>query len=333
MDQASGWYPDPDGAPDRLRWWDGDRWTDLTTSGSAPASGADRTGVGSGREERAEEVLAGPDGMPLAERIRVEFDRRWRALRGSSRATGVGVALVVVLVLVVGLLVRHTLPPTDTAGTVAAGPTGSVGPQPPARRVPPLATNCRAGLPTPEPGPSTPAPAGPRVSDPDAGISYAQMGAPWKPWDQFWFDPELRVRYRAGYYLITQHNVADTGTDYYATVLSGSVPATFGDALHPDMACVARHVADDARKNFYPQPNTRQELTDKPMVIDGHPGYLVKFHLTFDKAGYNAKGELAEVLVLDVGTPRVAVLYVSIPDTHRQFDALADKVIASVSVP
>jgi uncharacterized RDD family membrane protein YckC len=23
-----GWYPDPDGTPDRLRWWDGERWTD-----------------------------------------------------------------------------------------------------------------------------------------------------------------------------------------------------------------------------------------------------------------------------------------------------------------
>jgi uncharacterized RDD family membrane protein YckC len=23
-----GWYPDPDGPPDRLRWWDGERWTE-----------------------------------------------------------------------------------------------------------------------------------------------------------------------------------------------------------------------------------------------------------------------------------------------------------------
>jgi uncharacterized RDD family membrane protein YckC len=32
-----GWYPDPDGPPDRLRWWDGERWTEhRRTDESAP---------------------------------------------------------------------------------------------------------------------------------------------------------------------------------------------------------------------------------------------------------------------------------------------------------
>ena len=40
----AGWYRDPDGTPDRYRWFDGERWTDRTTTSpdSAPQQG--RTG-------------------------------------------------------------------------------------------------------------------------------------------------------------------------------------------------------------------------------------------------------------------------------------------------
>src|SRR5258708_25306196 len=32
----AGWYPDPYGVPDLLRWWDGSAWTQHTDEGSAP---------------------------------------------------------------------------------------------------------------------------------------------------------------------------------------------------------------------------------------------------------------------------------------------------------
>lgn len=33
----AGWYRDPDGTPDRYRWFDGERWTDRTTTSPDPA--------------------------------------------------------------------------------------------------------------------------------------------------------------------------------------------------------------------------------------------------------------------------------------------------------
>lgn len=326
MGQQSGWYPDPDQTPGRLRWWDGERWTDLTTAGSTPAGG---TGAGTGPRP-GEETLVGPGGAPLAERLRVEFARRWSALGGDRRSVRTSVGVAVGLVVVIALFAWYAAPGQHTGTGQAAGATASAAPVTP---VPPLAALCQAGQPVPPSTPHQPPPAGPRVHDVQAGISYADMGTPWQPWRQVWTGGRLGVVYQTGYGLVTQHNVANSGTDYYATVLSGSVPATQGDALHPDLRCVAHQVAADARRNFYPRPNTRSISTDQATVVDGHAGYLITFHLAFDVPGYNAKGELASVLVVDVGKPRVAVLYISIPDTHRQYDRLVNTVTSSVTVP
>src|SRR3954449_2800898 len=48
----AGWYPDPYGAPDLLRWWDGSAWTQHTHEGSisqapdAASTSLDMTRVG-----------------------------------------------------------------------------------------------------------------------------------------------------------------------------------------------------------------------------------------------------------------------------------------------
>lgn len=40
-----GWYADPDGGQERLRWWDGTRWTDHVHSGSSAPVAVKRRGV------------------------------------------------------------------------------------------------------------------------------------------------------------------------------------------------------------------------------------------------------------------------------------------------
>jgi hypothetical protein len=55
-----------------------------------------------------------------------------------------------------------------------------------------------------------------------------------------------------------------------------------------------------------------------------------KFRLHFHAEGLTATDELAAVAVIDVGKPTAAVLYVSIPGTHRQWDYVVDDVLNSV---
>ena len=57
----SGWYPDPYGAPELLRWWDGSTWTHHTHPGVARRDG------GRGRQRRRRRLAAGPGARIVAQ--------------------------------------------------------------------------------------------------------------------------------------------------------------------------------------------------------------------------------------------------------------------------
>jgi hypothetical protein len=58
----SGWYPDPYGVPELLRWWDGSTWTQHThqDGGTAAADGAEGAGPGATAEQPAVQQPAAP---------------------------------------------------------------------------------------------------------------------------------------------------------------------------------------------------------------------------------------------------------------------------------
>jgi hypothetical protein len=205
-----------------------------------------------------------------------------------------------------------------------------VGDAPPDTR-PPLARLCPPPTALPQNGPAAtpapPTPPGPRTVDRESGISYRAYGAPWLPWDTIWTKGTLQVSYKVGQHFVTE--VYPAGT-YHASVLSAAVPVAVNDALIMDLACVGRQVAADVRAEYYPQPNRMELMSDRQTVLGGRPAWVTKFRLHFDEAGLQAKDELAAVALIDVGRPQAAILYVSIPGTHRQFDWVVDDVLASV---
>ena len=302
-DGGGGWYPDPDGQPGRERWWDGSRWTDRTR---APA-----------------DELAG-----YAERR-----HRWPGGRPPRRlvllaATGVA-ALGVAAIVVIGhggnpdhAPAGQPVPPTTAPGQPGPGP------------VPLSCPVASSSAPTSVAPPSTrsaPPPAAPRVTDAAAGISYAGQGEPWRPWHQVWVTDGLNARFATGYYIVTQPETPEG--EYYATVLSGTVATRVADAPGEETRCVAERVAEDVRSAYYPEPNLRRTLDAHALTVSGRPGFLIRYHLSFDVKGYDAKGEQVGVLVLNVGRPQLAVLYISIPDPVRSFDYVIDQVFASVHTP
>ncbi|GAB3157355.1 hypothetical protein GCM10027290_58070 [Micromonospora sonneratiae] len=177
-----------------------------------------------------------------------------------------------------------------------------------------------------DPGPP---PSGPRTVDEQAGISYVALGAPWQPWTTVWNAGTLEVPYRVGQHFVTEPNY-NGFSDYHASILSAAVPAADNDALVLDIECVGRRVAADVRAEYYPQPNRMEPIRDERATLGGRPAWVSVFRLHFTQPGLRATNELAAVACIDVGKPTAAILYVSIPGTHRQYDGVVDEVLASV---
>src|SRR5438034_56901 len=143
---------------------------------------------------------------------------------------------------------------------------------PPAKACPPPSADAQRLPPAPPPPP------GPRLVDGRAGISYAEQGPPWIPWDSIWDAGDLHVRYGVGQHIVTE--VYPGGT-YHASILSGSVPTAENDALSLDLKCTGHQVLADVRASYYPQLNTSEQMRDEVTTLGGRPAWVAKFRLHF----------------------------------------------------
>jgi hypothetical protein len=232
------------------------------------------------------------------------------------------------VVLVVGLVVVLAMTASGGVDPLWDRPPGPVDVRPPLARACPAPTGLAEDEPPAAP-PASPQPDGPRTVDEESGISYKAYGEPWEPWNTVWRAGTLEVPYKVGQHFITE--VYAEGT-YHASILSAAVPAADNDAIALNLECVGRQVAADVRAEYYPQPNEMRPIRDERTGLGGRPAWVSVFRLHFDKPGLKAKDELAAVATIDVGRPEAAILYVSVPGTHRQFDYVVDEVLASVQV-
>lgn len=301
--QTGGWYPDPQGPRGRMRWWDGTGWSEHTAADGAPET----TRPAGVREPRDQAVTA-------------------------ARLRRFGLPVAVIAVLAALIVVPMAVHGESTGGTPIGGPPISAGPGS-TDSPPPLSQLCQNTAPSSPGRPVGPGRGGARTTDPSARLSYARLGAPWTDWNLgTWGQTSgagLGERFSVGQYFVTQQ-LADG--PYLASILSGTVPATYGDDAHPNIACAARVIADDVRKRYYPQPNQRTDGRSELLSVGGRPAYLMRFHLAFDQAGNKAKGEQVAICVVDMPGRKASAIYISIPDTHKQYDRVIDQVVQSLRI-
>lgn len=261
---------------------------------------------------------------PAAPAVPPEQGREQPAGSRTTVYFGLGAVALLAAGLVVVLVMAFS--GTFSGPSSGAGPFGGAEPD---ESAPPLAKLCPP--PTAHKNPEyvepEPPPPGERTVDRDAGISYAAYGDPWEKWRADWSGGDLKVHYRVGQHFVTE---TYTGGDYHASILSGSVPATVNDGTALDLKCTGRQVTADVRRSYYPDGNRLKTVRDEAATLGGRPAWVSVFRLHFDEPGLKAKSELVAVALIDVGRTEAAVLYVSIPDTHKKFDHVVDDVIDSV---
>jgi hypothetical protein len=294
-----GWYPDPDGAPGMVRWWDGGTWSDVTI----PAG----PGVSVGRTF---EAPAAREPLPPStwEAWGAQDHGTWKPAeprRSRRRPLFIGLgALGVVLVLV---LVAIAL--------------GSDGPRA-EDDDPPVASSTSQPTSTFPPGTV-------RIIDEAAGISYPFLGDGWYEWDR---TAQYETSETAGQYFVTQDDLPNGLEVFIAQCTSGPLVPDYGWSGAGSLQPTATAVADSVRGLYYPAPNERSVRRDEAVTVDGASAWLYEFDLTWNVAGYDSTGERAALLLIDVGRPAPALLYLSIPNTHAELYGVIDRVLDDVDV-
>jgi hypothetical protein len=285
-----GWYPDPDGAPGRVRWWNGVGWSDVTTP-AGPGVAVQHSPALAPQPASASSsgLIAPPEPPPTRRPGRLGW------------AVGLGILGVVVLV-VIGFVVARS---SDREVIADPPPPSSAVPQGP-----------------------TFAPGTVRIIDEQAGISYPYLGDGWYEWDLI---PQIETQATAGQYFTTQE-VTPEGTQFIAQCTSGALAEGYGGTGGASLQSTLAAVADNVRGNYYPGPNEREVLRDEARTVDDHAAWLYEFQLSWDVDGYEATGERAALLLVDVGRPAPALLYISIPNTHAELYGVIDVVLDGVEV-
>ena len=313
MSANPGWYPDPGGGQGLFRYWDGKAWSAATSpnpSAPPPSQGLVAGGMPQqgGQPYGQESQPYGQSGQPYGQGGQPAYGQspygqdygsayaNYQELQKKKSPIGwwiAGAALVIGIIIVAVIAIRAVTGGVDT-GT-AGGPVG----QPSQDACPPQITA------SPDPGTD---PADGRVHG--GPVSYPRLGSPWGA-------PQGDNRVPFGSDVQSQlvgveDNYDGKGSDWVASVLVGELQA--GDGFFtPEQG--SQIVVKCILGAFYGNNPVKSNVkVNEKATIDGHEGWLVESHLTFDIAGLKTKGELLIVAIVSAGN-RSGLYYASIPDT------------------
>ncbi len=154
-----------------------------------------------------------------------------------------------------------------------------------------------------------------RVNDAHSGLSYPRLAAPWQV-------PTKKNRlgtpgWSGQQILVTERHA---GQLWYGQLLTGT--------LHPGMMSayqgpksvknVAGLVAQGYEAQYYAFPHKTAPLASQELRVDGHEGWVIASYLTYQRSGVRATGEVVATAVIDTGRKTPAVVFASMPNTHKQ---------------
>jgi hypothetical protein len=281
---------------------EGARPTEGWPAGAPPVGGPPQRADADGTQELflgddAWTTSGGPSGAAQGNRYgyyRAQRRRRMWLTGGLVGAAALALALIA--------LVVNSLGQSPVAQTTTPTPT------------PPVAA---AAAPSPSPTPSATA-SGSRLTDGQSGLSYAQLSSPWQP------NCPSSLTSQAFTWTAGESAVAGQinggQTTWYGDACSGSLPQQYGYNGVADLENTATNLANTFNGTYYNAlSHNFQPEVSQPVQVSGHPGWEVKFLVTYTNAqqqGLSWTDEQGAVVVTDLGTGvPPAVFYTSIPGT------------------
>jgi Protein of unknown function (DUF2510) len=298
---AAGWYPDPAGVPGRYRYWDGSKWSAVTsndprrpTPTQSPASGSTPS------EPTQSEPQGGPSGR-----------RRLGLIIGGL---AVAVSVVVAAILVGNFRSVLDSPPP----TVTASPSDS-----PDRT--PTATQTSSATPTPVP--LVPCPKGnpnQRANHPVDGRVY---GGNLSFEAQPTFDPgALEKRFSFAYDVLQQTLPVSQNTPWIAQLAVGQLRGKDGFVNDPRNT-VESLVRCVMTGNMYsPYLPTRTDIRSEGLSIDGHSGWLIESEITVDRPDLAVAGDHTIFIAVRDGKDW-GFFFGAVPLGNAQLDAVLARAV------
>lgn len=220
----------------------------------------------------------------------------------------IGAAALLVVIIVVAVVAIRAI----GSGTALGG--GGGGNQPTEAVCPPE-TSITTPIPHPNDG---------RVYG--GPLSYPMLGDPWGA-------PQSDDRVPFGSDVASQVVLVEPdyqpGSNWVASVLVGELQA--GDGFYTPEQGSQIVVRCILGKFYGDNPVNSDVQVNQATTIDGHDGWLVESHLTFDIKGLKTKGELLIVAIVSAGD-RSGLYYASIPDTTPELVEPAREVLKELKV-
>jgi Protein of unknown function (DUF2510) len=286
-----GWHPDPAGVPGRFRYWDGSRWTTVTTSDP--------------RQPTPTEL-----GAPSVAAGGAAAQNPWRTRRLAL--------IIVVLALVVAAVVEvaayvgsfrqvvaRPAPTPTTSGLAGSSPSPTTEPtQTP--QVTPL-VRCPKGNPlllARHPGDG-------RVHG--GNLSFAEQPT---------FDPAaIEPRFSFAYDVLQQSVTVSQEPPWIAQLAVGQLRRKDGyvnDARNTVESFAHCVVTGNMYSPYLP---TRNDIRSESLSIDGHSGWLVESEITVDRPDLKVKGDHTIFIVVRDGSDW-GFFFGAVPIGNAQLDAV-----------